>query len=91
MWQLLAGMHYSHARRVLHRDLKPANLLIDRDSLQLKVADFGLARAYTPPVRPYTHEVRRSLSGSPSPCLLPYAWTRWLLCALSAAHPGFPV
>ena len=59
MWQLLAGMQYSHARRVLHRDLKPANLLIDRRSLCLKIADFGLARAYTLPVRPYTHEVWR--------------------------------
>lgn len=62
MWQLMAGMQYSHTRRVLHRDLKPANLLIDRESLHLKVADFGLARAYTPPVRPYTHEVRRYLA-----------------------------
>lgn len=60
LWQLLAGVQHSHARRVLHRDLKPANLLIDRSSLRLKIADFGLARAFTPPVRPYTHEVRLS-------------------------------
>jgi len=41
---------------VLHRDLKPPNLLINREG-QLKLADFGLARAFGIPVRSYTHEV----------------------------------
>ncbi len=45
------------ACRVLHRDLKPQNLLIDRSRNQLKLADFGLARAFGVPLRPYTHEV----------------------------------
>lgn len=44
---------------VLHRDLKPQNLLIERASNQLKLADFGLARAFGIPVRAYTHEVGR--------------------------------
>lgn len=43
--------------RVLHRDLKPQNLLIDRSNNYLKLADFGLARAFGLPVRAYTHEV----------------------------------
>ncbi len=43
--------------RILHRDLKPQNLLIDRQLNQLKLADFGLARAFGIPVRAYTHEV----------------------------------
>jgi serine/threonine protein kinase len=54
--QLLSGVAFCHARRVLHRDLKPQNLLIDRKG-RLKLADFGLARAFGIPVRTYTHEV----------------------------------
>ena len=57
MWQLLKGMEYCHARGIMHRDLKPQNLLVDRKGI-LKLADFGLARAFMIPVRSYTHEVR---------------------------------
>lgn len=54
--QLLQGIKYCHSHRVLHRDLKPQNLLIDRDG-NLKIGDFGLARAFGVPLRTYTHEV----------------------------------
>lgn len=47
-------------RRVLHRDLKPQNLLIDNKGL-IKVADFGLGRAFGVPVRVFTHEVGEML------------------------------
>ncbi|KAI0133826.1 cell division control protein 2 [Xylariales sp. AK1849] len=56
MWQLCEGIRYCHSHRVLHRDLKPQNLLIDREG-NLKLADFGLARAFGVPLRTYTHEV----------------------------------
>lgn len=56
LYQLLTGVSYCHHHRVLHRDLKPPNLLINREG-QLKLADFGLARAFGIPVRSYTHEV----------------------------------
>ena len=41
----------------MHRDMKPQNLLVDRHG-SIKVADFGLARAFMVPIRVYTHEVR---------------------------------
>ncbi|ENH99189.1 glycoside hydrolase family 18 protein [Bipolaris maydis ATCC 48331] len=56
MMQLCQGVRYCHAHRVLHRDLKPQNLLIDKEC-NLKLADFGLARAFGVPLRTYTHEV----------------------------------
>ncbi|CAG8585904.1 1871_t:CDS:2 [Acaulospora morrowiae] len=56
MYQLVDGTMYLHMRRIFHRDLKPQNLLIDSQG-DLKVADFGLARAAGIPLKPYTHEV----------------------------------
>jgi cyclin-dependent kinase len=56
LYQLVRGIAYCHSQKVLHRDLKPQNLLINREG-ELKLADFGLARAFGIPVRAYTHEV----------------------------------
>ncbi|WPG98183.1 Negative regulator of the PHO system [Acrodontium crateriforme] len=56
MWQLLRGIAFCHENRVLHRDLKPQNLLINTQG-QLKLADFGLARAFGIPVNTFSNEV----------------------------------
>merc|ERR1719456_2040555 len=56
-YQLLMGTEFCHSHRILHRDLKPQNLLIDPVRLCLKIADFGLARAFSLPIPKYTHEV----------------------------------
>ena len=55
--QLLNGIIHCHNRRIIHRDLKPQNILIDKESLQVKIADFGLARAFSVPIRTLTHEI----------------------------------
>ncbi|KAH3910831.1 hypothetical protein HBI56_004150 [Parastagonospora nodorum] len=56
MYQLLRGIAFCHDARVLHRDLKPQNLLINNRG-QLKLADFGLARAFGIPVNTFSNEV----------------------------------
>ncbi len=56
LYQILAALNYCHAHRVIHRDLKPQNILIDKNGI-LKLADFGLARAFGLPIKTMTHEV----------------------------------
>ena len=56
VFQLLSGVKYGHDRRVIHRDLKPQNILIIKKSLTLKIADYGLARAFQYPMEHCTPE-----------------------------------
>lgn len=46
MQQLLNGLYYIHSNKILHRDMKAANVLITKNGI-LKLADFGLARAFS--------------------------------------------
>jgi len=45
---LMEGLRYAHSEGVIHRDLKPENVLIT-SRRQVKLADFGLARALAAP------------------------------------------
>ena len=56
LYQILEGVAYCHSKKIIHRDLKPQNLLLDRLG-HIKIGDFGLARAFSIPIRPYTKEV----------------------------------
>ncbi|KAI5279606.1 TFIIH complex serine/threonine-protein kinase subunit kin28 [Ascosphaera acerosa] len=56
MAMLLRGVWFCHERFVLHRDIKPNNLLIAADG-EVKLADFGLARAFGDPYYNMTSQV----------------------------------
>lgn len=49
-YQICGGLTDPHASHVVHRDLKPANLFVNPvsdGSIQVKICDFGIARALT--------------------------------------------
>lgn len=43
--RLASALGHAHQRGVIHRDIKPDNLIFDAATGQLKIADFGVARA----------------------------------------------
>ncbi|ORY92051.1 kinase-like domain-containing protein, partial [Syncephalastrum racemosum] len=63
LYQMLSGLKYIHAAKVVHRDLKPANILVNRNC-DIRICDFGMARGC------HISETRSSL-------LTEYVTTRW--------------
>lgn len=53
--QILEGLKYCHARKILHRDIKCSNILVNNKG-EVKLADFGLGRKWLNE-RPYTNKV----------------------------------
>lgn len=43
--QTALGLAAAHEARLIHRDIKPDNILLEKGTLHVRVADFGLARA----------------------------------------------
>jgi len=58
--QILDVLEFAHARGIIHCDLKPENVIFVKGSEQLKVIDFGLAKASR------RHEWQTKVGGTPT-------------------------
>jgi len=47
-WQLCRSLGYIHSLGICHRDIKPQNLLINSQTLELRLCDFGSAKILNP-------------------------------------------
>lgn len=58
--QILMGVKYMHAHRVIHRDLKLANIFLT-ENMEVKIGDFGLAAKLE-----FEGERKRTICGTPN-------------------------
>jgi len=58
--QIISGIEYLHKIKYVHRDIKPENLLINEETKELKIVDFGLSNVYS------SKTLLESACGSPS-------------------------
>ncbi|XP_031258729.1 cell division control protein 2 homolog [Pistacia vera] len=63
--QIFISVAYCHALEILNRDIKPTNILIDLKSNIVKIADFGLSRAFGIPLKEHSSQMAFSLYTAP--------------------------
>jgi 5'-AMP-activated protein kinase catalytic alpha subunit len=59
--QIISGIEYLHKIKYVHRDIKPENLLINQETKELKIIDFGFSNICTNPNK----NLLESACGSP--------------------------
>lgn len=64
LYQMLLGLKFVHSANIIHRDLKPANILLT-EACDLKICDFGLARALETAIDEDAAESTAGVSGAP--------------------------
>jgi len=48
LFELLKALDFCHSMGIMHRDVKPHNVMIDKETRQLRLIDWGLAEFYHP-------------------------------------------
>ena len=60
--QIISGIEYLHKIKYVHRDIKPENILVNEETKELKIVDFGLSNIFNNPNKNFLS----SACGSPS-------------------------
>ena len=56
LFQILKALDFCHSKGIVHRDVKPRNIIVNPNTKQLKLIDWGLSEFYLPD-KPYNVRV----------------------------------